>query len=230
MAPFNELKIYFGYIFLGLKSLFKGALLWIYLLMEIQFKNILKKAKAIENGLDPLSKSFAGELFKGSSWYLSLMNIEAPKTVDLPIKEVISAPLVELQPPLLKILFLGDTHDGTGEDLLAKMIQAMGLPKDAIKRIFFNEQKDNREELLNAIKTYRPEVVVSLGAIVTNILLEKKEKLSSIHGHFIESEAESWKFLLVPIFHPEFLLINPNMKRTAWNDLQKIMELFKKDS
>jgi DNA polymerase len=125
---------------------------------------------------------------------------------------------------------LGDTYSGLGEDLLFKMILAMNFEKDTIKRIPFDENIDTRLELNKTITQYRPQIVVSMGAVVTNLLLERKEKLSSIHGQHIPMETSDWKYLLVPIFHPEFLMINPNMKRTAWNDLQKIMEYFKKES
>ena len=75
----------------------------------------------------------------------------------------------------------------------------------------------------------KPRVVVSFGAFTTNILLGRKEKISAIHGQFLKqtikfSNNESFTFLIVPIFHPEFLLINPKMKRAAWEDLQKIAE------
>ena len=205
-------------------------MLWvgIYLLMEIQFKNILKKAKAIQDGTHQIGKTFEGAIFSEGSWYLSLQDFEVSE-VAIPEVEAPISPIV-LDAPLSDVLFLGDTFNGTGEDLLHKMIQAMNLGKNAVQRIPFDENLDTRRELIAAISQHRPQVVVSLGAIVTNILLEKKEKLSTIHGQLIPQETTDWKYLLMPLFHPEFLLINPNMKRTAWNDLQKIMEFLKKQS
>ncbi len=199
--------------------------------MEIQFKKILNKAKAIENGIDPISKTFEGAIFKESSWFLALQNFS---TVEVPEVEISRELAVETEviqePALCEVLFLGDTYDGTGDDLLHKMIQAMGLAKGAVKRLPFNENTDDRKQLIVSISKARPKIVVSLGAIVTNILLEKKEKLSGIHGQLLPLGSDGWNCLLVPLFHPEFLLINPNMKRTAWNDLQKVMEYLKKES
>lgn len=201
---------------------------WIYLLMEIQFKNILKKAKAIQDGTHQIGKTFEGAIFSEGSWYLSLQDIKVAEDI---IPEAITREtLVVSSSALSDVLFLGDTFNGTGEDLLHKMIQAMNLGKNAVLRIPFDENLDTRKELLAAIAQHRPKVVVALGAIVTNILLEKKEKLSTIHGQLIPLETTDWKYLLMPLFHPEFLLINPNMKRTAWNDLQKIMEFLKNQS
>jgi DNA polymerase len=190
--------------------------------MEIKFINITKKAKAIKDGSHPIGKTFAGALFKESGWYLSLQNIEtAPPEISRSVK---------VQESRCAVLFLGDTYNGVGEDLLSKMILAMNFEKETIKRVPFDENIDTRLELNKSVTMHRPQVVVSMGAVVTNMLLEKKEKLSGIHGQLIPMETSDWKYLLVPIFHPEFLLINPNMKRTAWNDLQKIMEYFKKES
>ena len=47
---------------------------------------------------------------------------------------------------------------------------------------------------------------------------------SNIHGQFFEKQYGDTAFSLMPVFHPDFLVINPNMKRTAWADLQKVME------
>jgi uracil-DNA glycosylase family 4 len=197
--------------------------------MEIQFKNFSKKTKAIENGTELIGKTFEGALFKESSWFLALQDFNLVK----PEEAAEASPKAALA-PLCDVLFLGDTYNGTGEDLLAKMIQAMHLPSDAVLRVTFDENTDTRQELLTTISKHRPKIVVSLGAVVTNILLQKKEKLSTIHGQLIaqeeNQETSNWKYLLMPLFHPEFLLINPNMKRTAWNDLQKIMEFLTKQS
>jgi len=201
--------------------------------MEIQFKNILKKSKAIESGTDPIGKTFEGALFQDSSWYLALQDFKVSAAVIPETRTLVNnleSAQERTQDSLCDVLFLGDTFNGSGEDLLHKMIVAMHLGQDKVVRVPFDESVDTRQELLGSISINRPKVVVSLGAIVTNILLEKKEKLSSIHGQLIPEETSHWKYLMMPLFHPEFLLINPNMKRTAWNDLQKIMELLKKES
>jgi len=89
-----------------------------------------------------------------------------------------------------------------------------------------NLEKPNHatQNLLNIILEKRPRIVVSLGATVTNILLGRREKLSTIHGQFFDKAIDQCNYSLMPLFHPDFLIINPNMKRTAWIDLQKVME------
>ena len=139
------------------------------------------------------------------------------------------------------MVFVGDTflgENGSDQDLLGKMILAMKLKGAEFYRFAMDEELDsvvdlanNLEnptaaslQLLNFIIEKKPKVVVSLGATVTNILLGKREKLSTIHGQFFEKQYGDTAFSLMPVFHPDFLVLNPNMKRTAWADLQKVME------
>jgi hypothetical protein len=144
------------------------------------------------------------------------------------------------------VVFVGDNFledkESQREDLLGKMISAMKLTDQEFTRIAFDKNLEDIEDLSANLKTphestlklwqdildHKPQYLVSLGATLTNILLGKREKLSVIHGQFIEItitiDSNSHTCQLVPIFHPEFLLINPNMKRTAWIDLQKVME------
>ena len=121
--------------------------------------------------------------------------------------------------------------DHNNSELLGKMILAMKLEEGQFLRSSL-VGKDNDEQLkniLNEISIFRPDVVVTLGAISTNLLYGKKEKLSKIHGQSFERtislKDNELLFKFVPVFHPELLEINPSMKRTAWIDLQKIMEM-----
>lgn len=211
--------------------------LWIYLLMEQQFKKILQKTKAQKEQKDPLFKTFEGALFSESSWFFHFQDQPIPLSENvIEVSEKIVEP--KGLAPLIQVLFVGDTFDGTGEDLLGKMIGAMKLSPNEFFRypmqesledvtdLAFNAENPNHSttELYKMIKLKRPAIVVSLGATVTNILLGKREKLSTIHGQFFEKKLGECVYNLMPIFHPDFLQINPNMKRTAWIDLQKVME------
>lgn len=214
--------------------------------MEQKFKKIIQKTKVWNQGLDPINHTYEGALFHDSAWVFAFdesVTAEKDTPVVNPAVKVATAPVPVKKDTLSLVLFVGDTYkEGVGEDLLGKMIQAMKLRPGEFNRFSFNEKLDDVSdltknliepsletvELLEIIKKYRPEVVVSLGATVTNILLGKREKLSGIHGQFFDKNLkinnESYTYALTPIFHPEFLLINPNMKRTAWIDLQKVME------
>lgn len=232
--------------------------------MEDKFKKINEITKAWENKDFDLTHSFAGDLFKDSSWYFSrpededlLVNdlvtqnqvigkpaqSKANQAIVTPLKEVAKTD-VKIDHDGLFALFVGDSfREEKGEDLLGKMIVAMKLLPHEFKRISFNENLENIEnlsenltsptlettEIFTAIEKNQPMVVISLGATLTNILLGKREKLSTIHGQFFNlTTPGTYNYQLMPIFHPDYLLINPNMKRTAWIDLQKVMKVIGK--
>lgn len=200
--------------------------------MEQQFKKILQKTKALKEQKDPLFKSFEGALFMNSAWFFHFQERV------IPLVERVHSPVETPLNPLCEVLFVGDSFIGVGDDLLGKMITAMKLSGEEFYRYPIEEELDDvfdlaknledpspaTKKLLNIILEKRPRVVVSLGATVTNILLGKREKLSTIHGQFFEKREGVCSYNLMPIFHPDFLIINPNMKRTAWIDLQKVME------
>jgi uracil-DNA glycosylase len=209
--------------------------------MEQQFKKLLQKSKALNK--DPFFRSFEGALFKDSAWFFHFQDqtpeVVVAKTQEIKTPEIkIETHVKRVQENHLEVLFVGDKYDGVGEDLLAKMIGAMKLTSQEFSRFLFEEGLENVNDLafnlenpneatqnLRAkILKYKPKIVVSLGATTTNILLGRREKLSAIHGQFIDVVIEDFEFSMVPIFHPDFLIINPNMKRTAWIDLQKVME------
>lgn len=221
--------------------------------MDQQFKKIIQKTKAWNQGTEPLAHTFEGALFKDSAWPFafdeSVTTESSVKAVNTPVVAPVK-PAVKVNPnvalktdALSLVLFVGDSFvEGTGEDLLGKMIVAMKLRSGEFNRVPFNEKLEEVNdlatnlvaptaetiELLEQIKKFKPNIVVSLGATVTNILLGKREKLSGIHGQFFDKtlslDNESYSYQVMPIFHPDFLVINPNMKRTAWIDLQKVME------
>lgn len=221
----------------------KNGNLGIILLMDQQFKKILQKTKAIFNGSDPIAHTFEGALFKDSAWVFGF-----DETVQVGDQVGDSHFQLEKNEPVVltqyksRDSFLEDDSAKSEEDLLGKMIVAMKLNNHEFCRIPFNRKLEDvmdldenlknpspeTQALFSAIAENKPMIVVSLGATITNILLGKRDKLSGIHGQFFDRtiiyEHESYNYQLLPIFHPEFLIINPNMKRTAWIDLQKVME------
>ncbi|MFZ9002306.1 MAG: hypothetical protein ACO20H_13450 [Bacteriovoracaceae bacterium] len=94
---------------------------------------------------------------------------------------------------------------------------------------FFDNLSKGMTELVHGeLFRLKPKVVVCFGSIISNILSGKRERISRVRGVFtrktISYEGEDFSTSYVPVFHPEFLTINPNMKRLAWEDLQKVME------
>ena len=203
--------------------------------MEQKFIKIIQKTKAQKNQDDPFFNSFEGALFKETAWFFHFQNHNIPvvKRTELPLEISTTDRL-----PLKEVLFVGDTFQNEGDDLLGKMIFAMKLNNSEFYRFKMDEDLDSVDDLVKNLESptpatqkllaiileIRPRIVVSLGATVTNILLGKREKMSTIHGQFFERKTSGCDYALMPIFHPDFLVINPNMKRTAWIDLQKVME------
>jgi len=156
---------------------------------------------------------------------------EAPKS----ISELGDIPYNFVQSPTSKIAFVGEKpkdwdEENPGTDLLSKMVKAMGLDiqKTALLFIDKNEDEKTQELIYRELYVLGAEIVVALGARATSLLINKKERLSSVHGRFLKIEVEFQKenrpFEIFPVFHPDYLQINPSMKRTAWEDLQKVMK------
>ncbi len=126
----------------------------------------------------------------------------------------------------LLVLFLApELENDESRELLNKMIGAMKLDTNEYKLI--GELKS--ELILDQLKELRPLVVITLGASAANLILQGQERLSKIHGNFFPIQIDdNYHTQVVPLFHPSFLLINPGMKKSAWMDMQKIMDFIGK--
>ena len=119
--------------------------------------------------------------------------------------------------------------------LFEKMITAMGLGVGdyVISALHFqkDESKLLRDNLMNEILFFKPEYIVTLGAKAVNELLGTHKRLKNIHGQFFDLKVKDQNGMisesrLMPLFSPKLLHIAPNMKQTAWKDMQKLMEKF----
>jgi DNA polymerase len=128
----------------------------------------------------------------------------------------------------------GEPFVGRAGQLLTKMIEAMGLKRQDvyIANIVKCRPPDNRypepEEvatcypfLLKQIAAIHPKVIVGLGNLAVQTLLETKTGITTLRGHFHDFHG----FQLMPTYHPAFLLRNPNMKKPCWEDLQQVMQI-----
>lgn len=213
--------------------------------MDKKFEKLLNFSKAFKSHQLDVSKTFEFELFKETNWFMAMnewhneIEIETLTQNEVSLKVPLHKDsITRNQDAKIKVLFIGDTYQNEGEDLLHKMILAMNLKSSEFERLPLDLKLEeildleanlitphsSYENLLNVIREKSPEFVISLGATITNIILGRREKMSAIHGRFFDLEAQGWKYKFMPIFHPDFLLINPNMKRTTWIDLQKVME------
>lgn len=126
----------------------------------------------------------------------------------------------------------GRPFTGEAGDLLTKMIGAMGLSRDAVYlttvlkccpqsgRNPLTDQTGACRPLLDAqIRAVNPELIVTLGAVATQVLLGGDRPVAGMRGQF--QTFHTWT--VMPTFHPAFLLTHPDSKKDAWADLKKIM-------
>jgi DNA polymerase len=127
---------------------------------------------------------------------------------------------------------------GRAGELLTKMIQAMGLTRDQvfIANVLKCRPPGNRDPetdeiescrpyLLEQIRLIRPLVLCTLGAFAARTVIGSTASLSRLRGrsHLVEGT------VVIPTFHPAYLLRQPRDKALAWEDLKHVMrELQKK--
>lgn len=78
-----------------------------------------------------------------------------------------------------------------------------------------------RSYLLKQIELIKPEIIITLGEDAYLAFSQDNQKFNDIRGHVMDFN----KYKLVPIYHPNFLLRNPSLKKIALNDLMLIKNL-----
>ena len=145
--------------------------------------------------------------------------------------------------PKAELVFVGEGpgHDedvqgipfvGRAGQLLTQMIVAMGLKREDvyIANVVKCRPPENRAPekdevascipfLLRQLAAIEPKVIVSLGNVATQSLLNTNKGISSFRGQWLEFRGAK----LMATYHPAYLLRNPNDKPEVWGDLKKVM-------
>jgi DNA polymerase len=79
--------------------------------------------------------------------------------------------------------------------------------------------------LLRQVVSIRPKVIVALGTFAARTLLKTQEPISHLRGRVYKYGSA----LVVPTFHPAFLLRSPERKRDVWEDMKKVRALLAGD-
>jgi uracil-DNA glycosylase family 4 len=121
---------------------------------------------------------------------------------------------------------------GRAGKLLTQMIEAMGLQRRDVYicNVVKCRPPDNRtpekEEvetcspfLLRQLDAISPKVIVCLGSVAAQTLLETNRGISHFRGQWLEFRGRK----LMATYHPAYLLRNPSAKGEVWKDLQKVM-------
>lgn len=122
---------------------------------------------------------------------------------------------------------------GRAGQLLTRIIEAIDLSREQvyIANILKCRPPRNRDPepdeveacqgfLFKQIARVRPLIVVALGRYAAQTLLQTKTPISRLRGHFHEFR----EALLMPTFHPSYLLRNPSAKREVWEDMKAVRE------
>lgn len=72
--------------------------------------------------------------------------------------------------------------------------------------------------LFSQIEFVKPSIIVTLGEDAYYKVTDETENFEDVRGHVIDFK----KYKLVPIYHPQFLLRNPELKKITLNDLKTI--------
>jgi uracil-DNA glycosylase len=76
--------------------------------------------------------------------------------------------------------------------------------------------------LQKQIELINPEIILVLGRIALNTLLKSNHKMGDMRGKVLEYHGKK----MLVTYHPAALLRNPNWKRAAWEDVQKLRKMY----
>jgi uracil-DNA glycosylase family 4 len=121
---------------------------------------------------------------------------------------------------------------GRAGKLLTQMIEAMGLQRQDVYICNVvkcrppenrTPEKDEVETcspfLLRQLDAISPKVIVCLGSVAAQTLLETNRGISHFRGQWLDFRGTK----LMATYHPAYLLRNPSAKGEVWKDLQKVM-------
>jgi DNA polymerase len=123
---------------------------------------------------------------------------------------------------------------GRAGQLLTKIIEAIGLRRDDvyIANVIKCRPPGNRNPepdematcepfLTQQIDIVQPRVIVALGTFAAHLLLRTDAPISRIRGVVHQYRGA----MLIPTFHPAYLLRSPDRKREVWDDMKKVRSL-----
>ena len=125
----------------------------------------------------------------------------------------------------------GEPFVGRAGQLLTKIIEAIDLRREDVYIANVikcrppgnrNPEPDEVEQcepfLFRQIDAIRPKVIVALGKFAAQCLLKTDAPITRIRGReFAYRDA-----ILIPTYHPAYLLRNPSAKRDVWEDMKRV--------
>jgi len=129
---------------------------------------------------------------------------------------------------------LGRPFVGKAGQLLDKMLASINLSRTTncyIANVVKCRPPDNRDPnptettacacfLQRQIFLLKPKIILVVGNIAAQTLIDPKAKVGVIRGKFIEYKTGDLTFPLLVTYHPAALLHNEDYKRPTWEDLK----------
>jgi uracil-DNA glycosylase len=125
----------------------------------------------------------------------------------------------------------GEPFVGRAGQLLTKIIEAIGLRREDvyIANVIKCRPPGNRNPepdevtqcqpfLFRQIDLVQPKVIVALGKFAAQCLLKTTEPITRLRGR----EYKYRDAILIPTYHPAYLLRTPSAKRDVWEDMKKV--------
>jgi uracil-DNA glycosylase family 4 len=125
----------------------------------------------------------------------------------------------------------GEPFVGRAGQLLTKIIEAIGMRREDVYIANVlkcrppgnrNPEPDEVEQcepfLLRQIDVIKPKVIVALGKFAAQCLLKTNDPITRLRGR-------EYKFrdaILMPTYHPAYLLRTPSAKRDVWEDMKRV--------
>lgn len=129
----------------------------------------------------------------------------------------------------------GEPFVGRAGQLLTKIIESINLQRSDvyIANVLKCRPPGNRNPepdevatcqpfLFRQIDTIRPKIIVALGTFAAHALLGTDAPISRLRGKVHDFRGG---IMLIPTFHPAFLLRSPDRKRDVWEDMKKVRDL-----
>ena len=128
----------------------------------------------------------------------------------------------------------GEPFVGRAGQLLTKIIEAIGLTRADVYIANVikcrppgnrNPEPDEVEQcepfLFRQIDTIKPKVIVALGKFAAQCLLRTTDPITRLRGR----EFKYRDAILIPTYHPAYLLRTPSAKRDVWDDMKKVRSI-----
>jgi DNA polymerase len=125
----------------------------------------------------------------------------------------------------------GEPFVGRAGQLLTKIIEAIGRRREDVYIANVlkcrppgnrNPEPDEVEQcepfLLRQIDLVQPTVIVALGKFAAQCLLKTNDPITRMRGR----EYRFRSAILMPTYHPAYLLRTPSAKREVWEDMKRV--------